>query len=101
MFIFLLPLSKSLLDFWYLSVLQNLIFFDLYMLFRSFYQPKRDHSLDLTGIQNIEEYHACQNLLVMVANVLGGKKIGSPACLSPLDAEISALIQWERSLLRN
>ncbi|PNY04311.1 hypothetical protein L195_g000729, partial [Trifolium pratense] len=64
----------------------------------SFYQPRKDHSLDLTGI---EEYHACQNLLVIVANVLGGNKIGSPACLSPLDVEISALIQWERSLLRN
>lgn len=70
------------------------------MLFRSFYQPRKDQSLEVTGTgtQNMEEYHACQNLLVIVANVLGGKKLES-ACLSPLDVEISSLIKWERSLL--
>ncbi|XP_050893482.1 uncharacterized protein LOC127100380 isoform X3 [Lathyrus oleraceus] len=66
----------------------------------SFYQPRKDQSLEVTGTgtQNMEEYHACQNLLVIVANVLGGKKLES-ACLSPLDVEISSLIKWERSLL--
>ncbi|XP_058732060.1 uncharacterized protein LOC131603666 isoform X2 [Vicia villosa] len=66
----------------------------------SFYQPRKDRSLELsgTGTQNMEEYHACQNLLVIIANVLGGKKIES-ACLSPLDVEISSLVKWERSLL--
>lgn len=76
------------------------ILFDLYSLLRSFYQPRKDQSVELsgTGTQNMEEYHACQNLLVIVANVLGGKKLES-ACLSPLDVEISSLIKWERSLL--
>ncbi|CAI8619493.1 unnamed protein product [Vicia faba] len=68
----------------------------------SFYQPRKNQSLELTGTgtENMAEYHACQTLLVVVANVLGGKKLES-ACLSPLDVEISSLIKWERSLLRN
>ncbi|CAI8593698.1 unnamed protein product [Vicia faba] len=68
----------------------------------SFYQPRKDQSLEFTGTgtENMAEYHACQTLLVVVANVLGGKKLES-ACLSPLDVEISSLIKWERSLLRN
>ncbi|KAL5071391.1 hypothetical protein RYX36_022278 [Vicia faba] len=69
---------------------------------RSFYQPRKDQSLEFTGTgtENMTEYHACQTLLVVVANVLGGKKLES-ACLSPPDVEISSLIKWERSLLRN
>ncbi|KAL5081818.1 hypothetical protein RYX36_010239 [Vicia faba] len=68
----------------------------------SFYQPRKDQSLEFTGTgtENMAEYHACQTLLVVVANVLGGKKLES-ACLSPLDVEISSLIKWERCLLRN
>ncbi|KAL5098883.1 hypothetical protein RYX36_003210 [Vicia faba] len=68
----------------------------------SFYQPRKDQSLEFTGTgtENMAEYHACQTLLVVVANVLGGKKLES-SCLSPLDVEISSLIKWERSLLRN
>ncbi|CAI8587468.1 unnamed protein product [Vicia faba] len=53
-----------------------------------------------TGTDNMTEYLACQTLLVVVANGLGGKKLES-ACLSPPDVEISSLIKWERSLLRN
>lgn len=76
------------------------ILFDIYTLFRSFYRPRKDHSLELTGTKDMEEYHACQNLLVIVANVLDGKKLES-ARLSPLDVEISTLIQWEKRLLGN
>ncbi|XP_061372643.1 uncharacterized protein LOC133315092 [Gastrolobium bilobum] len=66
----------------------------------SFYQPWKDHSLELTDLQKMEEFHACLTLLVIVSNVLGGKKLES-ACLSPLDLERSGLFQWERSLLRD
>ncbi|XP_027341039.1 uncharacterized protein LOC113854301 [Abrus precatorius] len=66
----------------------------------SFYQPWKDHSLELTDSQKMEEYHSCLTLLVIISNVLGGKKLES-ACLSPLDVEITDLFQWERSLLTN
>ncbi|KAH1197429.1 Nucleolar pre-ribosomal-associated protein 1 [Glycine max] len=66
----------------------------------SFYQPWKDDSLELTDSQKMEEYHACLTLLVIVSNVLGGKKLES-ASLSPVDLEKSGLFQWERSLLRN
>ncbi|CAI8603355.1 unnamed protein product [Vicia faba] len=64
--------------------------------------PRKDQSLEFNGTstENIAEYHACQTLLVIVANVLGGKKLES-ACLSLIDVEISSSIKWERSLLRN
>ncbi|KAK7305112.1 hypothetical protein VNO77_43012 [Canavalia gladiata] len=66
----------------------------------SFHQPWKDHSLELTDSQKMEEYHSCLTLLVITSNVLGGKKLES-ACLSPLDIEKSGLYQWERSLLKN
>ncbi|RDY02938.1 Nucleolar pre-ribosomal-associated protein 1, partial [Mucuna pruriens] len=67
---------------------------------RSFYQPWEDHSLELSDSQKMEEYHACLTLLVVISNVVGGKKLES-SCLSPVDLEKSGLFQWERSLLRN
>lgn len=70
------------------------------LLFRSFYQPWKDDSLELTDSQKMEEYHACLTLLVIISNVLGAKKLES-ASLSPVDLEKSGLFQWERSLLRN
>lgn len=70
------------------------------MVFRSFYQPWKDDSLELTDSQKMEEYHACLTLLVIISNVLGAKKLES-ASLSPVDLEKSGLFQWERSLLRN
>ncbi|KAL9319803.1 hypothetical protein ACSQ67_011642 [Phaseolus vulgaris] len=66
----------------------------------SFYQPWKDDSLELTDSQKMEAYHACLSLLVIISNVLGGKKLES-ASLSPVDLEKSGLFQWERSLLRD
>ncbi|XP_019455735.1 PREDICTED: uncharacterized protein LOC109356706 isoform X2 [Lupinus angustifolius] len=66
----------------------------------TFYQPWKDHSLELTDSQKMEEYHACLTLLVIISNVIGEEKLES-ARLSPLDVEKSGLFQWERSLLKN
>ncbi|CAJ1964127.1 unnamed protein product [Sphenostylis stenocarpa] len=66
----------------------------------SFYQPWKDHSLELTDSQKMEEYHACLTLLVVISNVLGGRKLES-ASLSPVDLETCGLFQWEKGLLRN
>lgn len=54
--------------------------------------------MERTDVQMMEEYHACQSLLVIISNVLAGKKLES-ATLSPIDIEISDLFKWERSLL--
>ncbi|KAL2322652.1 hypothetical protein Fmac_027031 [Flemingia macrophylla] len=59
----------------------------------SFYQPWKDNTLELTDSQKMEEYHACQTLLVIISNVLSGKKLKS-ASLSPIDLERSGLFQW-------
>ncbi|KAF1894608.1 hypothetical protein Lal_00031428 [Lupinus albus] len=66
----------------------------------TFYQPWKDHSLELTDSQKMEEYHACLTLLVIISNVLGEEKLETTR-LSPLDVEKSGLFQWERSLLKN
>ncbi|KAF7831373.1 Nucleolar pre-ribosomal-associated protein 1 [Senna tora] len=65
----------------------------------SFHQPWKDHSQELSELEKMDEYHACQILLVIISNVLGGKKLES-ANLSPVDIEKSGVFKWERSLLK-
>ncbi|XP_054820166.1 uncharacterized protein LOC129319197 isoform X2 [Prosopis cineraria] len=66
----------------------------------SFYQPWKDLSLEPTDVQMMEQYHACQILLLIISNVLGGRKLES-ANLSHIDIETSDVFKWERSLLEN
>ncbi|KAI9084395.1 hypothetical protein K1719_033585 [Acacia pycnantha] len=40
----------------------------------SFYQPWKDPSLEQTDAQMMEQYHACQSLLLIISNVLSGRK---------------------------
>ncbi|KAK4258228.1 hypothetical protein QN277_007700 [Acacia crassicarpa] len=64
----------------------------------SFYQPWKDPSLEQTDAQMMEQYHACQSLLLIISNVLSGRKLES-GNLSHIDLERSDVFKWERSLL--
>ncbi|KAI9071368.1 hypothetical protein K1719_046668 [Acacia pycnantha] len=41
------------------------------------YQPWKDPSLEQTDEQMMEQYHACQMLLLIISNVLDGRKLES------------------------
>lgn len=71
-----------------------------YFWYRSTLEPWRDVSEELTDTEKMEEYHACQNILLIISNVLGGKKLES-ANLSPIDIEECGVFNWERSLLES
>ncbi|XP_077224093.1 ribosome 60S biogenesis amino-terminal protein isoform X2 [Tasmannia lanceolata] len=62
----------------------------------SYYQPWKDLSSELTNLQEMDEYHACQSILIIFANALGGKSLGLPV-LSCGDVENSGLFAWERN----
>ncbi|PKI67693.1 uncharacterized protein LOC116192162 isoform X1 [Punica granatum] len=64
----------------------------------SFYQPWKDLTSERTALEEMDEYHACQTLLVAVSNFRGRKLPGSQV-LSPLDVEKSGVFEWERSLI--
>ncbi|XP_058070405.1 uncharacterized protein LOC131219338 isoform X2 [Magnolia sinica] len=64
----------------------------------SYYQPWKDLSWEQTDEQKIDERHACQTLLMMFSNALGGKASGLPV-LSHRDVENSGLCMWEREII--
>ncbi|KAL2465102.1 Ribosome 60S biogenesis N-terminal [Abeliophyllum distichum] len=64
----------------------------------SFYQPWREISFELDGVKKIDEIHACEQLLVVISNILGRKSLCSHF-LSLEDVKISLVFEWERSIL--
>lgn len=65
---------------------------------RSFYQPWKDHSSNLTDSKKIEELHACQMLLLVVSKMLGRNSLYSKL-ISLKDVEKLGVFEWERSIL--
>jgi len=65
---------------------------------RSFYQPWKDPSCELSESQRMYEQHACQSLLVIITNVLGKKSSDDTRVLSLEDVENSGLFKWERTI---
>ncbi|XP_059628326.1 uncharacterized protein LOC132271080 [Cornus florida] len=65
----------------------------------SFYQPwKDDDSVDLSDSEKMDEVHACQTLLVIIANVLK-KNSSDLQVLSYQDLEDCGVFKWERCIL--
>ncbi|KAA8534396.1 hypothetical protein F0562_031913 [Nyssa sinensis] len=64
----------------------------------SFYQPWKDLTADLTDSERMDEVHACQSLLVIIANVLGKNSLDFQV-LSHQDLEKCGVFKWERSVL--
>ncbi|XP_022717540.1 uncharacterized protein LOC111276058 isoform X2 [Durio zibethinus] len=64
----------------------------------SFDQPWKDHSSELTGLERIDELHACQTLLLMISNMLW-RKSSDFWELSLQDVENSGVFEWERSII--
>ncbi|KAJ7014998.1 hypothetical protein NC653_004328 [Populus alba x Populus x berolinensis] len=65
---------------------------------KSFYQPWKDLSCELSESQRMYEQHACQSLLVIITNVLGKKSSDDTRVLSLEDVENSGLFKWERTI---
>ncbi|GAV68651.1 Npa1 domain-containing protein [Cephalotus follicularis] len=63
----------------------------------SFYQPWENLSFELTVLDKMDEFHACQTLLVMILNA--GKKSLDLQGILPEDLENSGLYKWERSII--
>ncbi|KAG1370125.1 putative Nucleolar pre-ribosomal-associated protein 1 [Cocos nucifera] len=61
----------------------------------SFYQPWKDLSLEQSETEQMEEEQACQSLLLLFSNALGGRPSYLPI-LSHKDVEQSGLFEWER-----
>ncbi|XP_073099472.1 uncharacterized protein [Elaeis guineensis] len=61
----------------------------------SFYQPWKDLSLEQSEMEQMEEEQACQNLLLLFSNALGGRPSYLPV-LSHKDVEQCGLFEWER-----
>lgn len=68
------------------------------MFFRSYYQPWKNLSAELSDLEKLEELHACQGLLVLFSTVLRRKSFDFHF-LSIQDVENSGVFKWERSLL--
>lgn len=63
--------------------------------YRSYYQPWNNFTSSKTDIEEMEEKHACQSLLMIFSNAFGGEYLGLPP-LSHQDVEISELFEWEK-----
>ncbi|XP_038973323.1 uncharacterized protein LOC103720976 isoform X2 [Phoenix dactylifera] len=61
----------------------------------SFYQPWKDLSSEQSEMEQMEEEQACQSLLILFSNALGGRPFCLPV-LSPKDVEQSGLFEWEK-----
>ncbi|XP_039143511.1 uncharacterized protein LOC120280662 isoform X2 [Dioscorea cayenensis subsp. rotundata] len=61
----------------------------------SYYQPWNNFTSSKTDIEEMEEKHACQSLLMIFSNAFGGEYLGLPP-LSHQDVEISELFEWEK-----
>ncbi|KAK4804016.1 hypothetical protein SAY86_003833 [Trapa natans] len=64
----------------------------------SFYQPWKDLTLEQTQVEEMDEYHACQTLMVALSNSQQ-RKLPCSQFLSPPDIEKSGVFSWERSLV--
>ncbi|KAI4374779.1 hypothetical protein MLD38_012731 [Melastoma candidum] len=64
----------------------------------SFYQPWRDLTSEKTDSEEMDEYHACQTLLVEISNKMGRRSANSQF-LSAKDLQESGLFEWERELI--
>lgn len=66
--------------------------------YRSYYQPWKDLSLELTDLQKMEEHHACQSLLPIFSNALQGSSVKLSG-LSCLDVQESGLFSREKNIV--
>lgn len=68
------------------------------MFFRSYYQPWKNLTAELSDLEKLEELHACQSLIVLFSTVLRRKSFNFHV-LSIQNVENSGVFKWERSLL--
>ncbi|XP_056167551.1 uncharacterized protein LOC130134424 isoform X1 [Syzygium oleosum] len=66
----------------------------------SFYQPWKDLSSEGTDSERLDEYQACQTLLLVISNTLRTGPSNSLA-LSPRDVERCGVYEWERSIIES
>ncbi|KAJ8763357.1 hypothetical protein K2173_002240 [Erythroxylum novogranatense] len=66
----------------------------------SFYQPWKDLSSNFIDSEKLDQRHACETLLVIIANILGSKPLDSQL-LTPQDIEKSGIFEWERSIIES
>ncbi|XP_073128794.1 uncharacterized protein [Henckelia pumila] len=64
----------------------------------SFYQPWRDHSLELNALEKLDEIHACEKLLKIASIILGRRKSSSSHFFTTKDLEKFHVYEWERSI---
>ncbi|XP_022850181.1 uncharacterized protein LOC111372195 isoform X4 [Olea europaea var. sylvestris] len=64
----------------------------------SYYQPWRDLTFELDQVQKMDEIHACEQLLVVISNILGQKSLCTHF-LSLQEDNISHAFERERSIL--
>ncbi|XAR52354.1 hypothetical protein NMG60_11020377 [Bertholletia excelsa] len=65
----------------------------------SFYQPWKDLSSKSLESVKMDELHACQSLLLTIANIIGKRKPLKSQFLSPQDVEHYGVFKWERSII--
>lgn len=70
----------------------------VFHIYRSYYQPWKDRSLELTDLQKMEEHHACQSLLVIFSNALQVSSVELSG-LSRRDVQESGLFAWEKNIV--
>lgn len=71
----------------------------LLLLNRSFYQPWKDHSSELSDAAKLEENQACEMLLVVISKLLGRNSLYSNF-LSFQDVDKLGVFDWERRILK-
>ncbi|KZV51556.1 hypothetical protein F511_05872 [Dorcoceras hygrometricum] len=64
----------------------------------SFFQPWRDHSLELNALEKLDEIHACEKLLKIASIILGRRKSSSSNFITTKDLEKFYVYEWERSI---
>ncbi|KAI3986665.1 hypothetical protein MKX01_014203 [Papaver californicum] len=66
----------------------------------SFDRPWEDSSSELTELQKLDEYNACETILLIFSNAVGGRSVNLPV-LSHQDLNDSGVFTWERNILSN
>ncbi|KAI3950333.1 hypothetical protein MKW92_044638 [Papaver armeniacum] len=64
----------------------------------SFDRPWEDSSSELTELQKLDEYNACETSLLIFSNAVGGRLVNLPV-LSHQDLNDSGVFGWERNIL--
>ncbi|XP_048234758.1 uncharacterized protein LOC8266787 isoform X2 [Ricinus communis] len=64
----------------------------------SFDKPWEDPKLEISDLQKMDEYHACQTLMVIISSVLGKKPLDSQV-LSHQNLVNSEVFEWERRII--